>query len=121
MKYWLSSAVACVALGLVALGAQSQNAPAPPAPAPAPSSADPYANNPAPGATQFPLAAPAGKDSNARTTAPPGAVNQGPFDPATWKYGPAFNPPAGAKIWNPGEAEDDAGRQGDRRHALQRD
>ena len=33
--------------------------------------------------------------------APPGAVNQGPFDPATWKYGPAFNPPPGAKIWNP--------------------
>ena len=33
--------------------------------------------------------------------APAGAVNQGPFDPATWKYGPAFNPPAGAKIWNP--------------------
>ena len=51
--------------------------------------------------TQFPLAAPAGKDSNARGAAPAGAVNQGPFDPATWKYGPAFNPPAGAKVWNP--------------------
>src|SRR5262250_459118 len=51
--------------------------------------------------TPFPLAAPAGKDSNARATAPAGAVNQGPFDPATWKYGTAFNPPAGAKIWNP--------------------
>ena len=23
------------------------------------------------------------------------------FDPATWKFGPAFNPPPGAKIWNP--------------------
>src|SRR5207244_652733 len=51
--------------------------------------------------TQFPLAAPAGKDSNARRVAPPGAVNQGAFDPAAWKYGPAFNPPAGAKVWNP--------------------
>src|SRR5204863_68837 len=41
------------------------------------------------------------KDSNARNVAPAGAVNQGPFDPATWKYGPAFNPPPNAKIWNP--------------------
>ena len=63
--------------------------------------ADPYANNAAPGTLTFPLAAPAGKDSNALMVAPAGAVNQGPFDPATWKYGPAFNPPPGAKIWNP--------------------
>src|SRR5262249_669390 len=61
----------------------------------------PYANNANPGATQFPLAAAAGKDSNARMVAPAGAVNQGAFDPTTWKYGPAFNPPAGSKIWNP--------------------
>ena len=66
-----------------------------------PPSADPYANNAAPGTTSFPLAAPAGKDSNARMVAPSGAVNQGAFDPATWKYGTAFNPPPGAKIWNP--------------------
>ena len=46
--------------------------------------------------TAFPLAAPAGKDSNARQVAPPGAVNQGPFDDARWKYGPGFNAPAGA-------------------------
>src|SRR5436309_12059207 len=51
--------------------------------------------------TQFPLAAAAGKDSNARMTAPAGAANQGPFDPATWKYGGAFNPPEGSKNWNP--------------------
>jgi 2-keto-3-deoxy-L-rhamnonate aldolase RhmA len=51
--------------------------------------------------SQFPLAAPAGVDSNARQVAPPGAVNQGPFDPAAWKYGNAFAPPLGAKIWNP--------------------
>ena len=50
---------------------------------------------------KFPLAAPAGTDSNARNVAPSGAVNQGPFDEKTWKYGPAFNAPAGAKIWNP--------------------
>ena len=49
----------------------------------------------------FPLAAPAGKDSNARQVAPPGAVNQGPYDSANWKYGSTFTPPPGAKIWNP--------------------
>lgn len=64
-------------------------------------SADPYANNAAPGTTAFPLAAPAGVDSKARTVAPPGAVNQGPFDASTWKYGHAFDAPQGSKIWNP--------------------
>jgi len=49
----------------------------------------------------FPLAAKAGQDSNAKNVAPPGAVNQGPFDMNTWKYGPAFNPPPNGKIWNP--------------------
>jgi 2-keto-3-deoxy-L-rhamnonate aldolase RhmA len=63
--------------------------------------ADPYANNARPGETQFPLAAPAGKDSNARMTAPAGAVNQGRFDPTQWKYGTAWNAPANSKIWNP--------------------
>ena len=52
-------------------------------------------------AGKFPMAAPAGKDSNARQVAPPGAVNQGPYDMSTWKYGSAFNTPAGAKLWNP--------------------
>lgn len=49
----------------------------------------------------FPLAAPAGKDSNARQVAPPGAVNQGPYDMSAWKYGNGFAAPAGSKIWNP--------------------
>src|SRR5262245_21924157 len=49
----------------------------------------------------FPLAAKAGQDSNAKSVAPAGAVNQGPFDMNTWKYGPAWNAPAGSKIWNP--------------------
>ena len=35
------------------------------------------------------------------TTAPPGVVNQRMLDPAKWKYGPAFDPPANVKIWNP--------------------
>jgi len=53
------------------------------------------------GPSSFPLAAPAGSDSRAMSQAPPNAVNTGPFDPNTWKYGPAFTPPANAKIWNP--------------------
>ncbi len=83
MRYVVFSAAICTALGLATLVGQSQNAP------------------PQPAQTEFPLAAPAGKDSNARQAAPPGAVNQGPFNPDTWKYGSAFNPPAGSKIWNP--------------------
>jgi len=49
----------------------------------------------------FPLAAKAGQDSNAKNVAPPGATNQGPFDMEKWKYGTAWNAPAGGKIWNP--------------------
>jgi 2-keto-3-deoxy-L-rhamnonate aldolase RhmA len=83
-------------LGVTMAAAQTQSGQTQPA-----QGVDPYAGNPAAGTTTFPLAAPAGTDSNARTAAPPGSVNQGPFDPATWKYGPAFNPPAGTKVWNP--------------------
>ena len=101
MKRPSRSAAVLALSAIVALGAQAQNPSAPqPAAAPAPA-ADPYASNPKAGASKFPLAAPAGKDSGARGAALPGAVNQGPFDPATWQYGPAFDPPAGAKIWNP--------------------
>src|SRR4030095_14128052 len=66
-----------------------------------PPTADPYANNPDAGKLQFPLAAPAGKDSGAITKGLPGGVNQGLIDPATWKYGPAFDAPPNSKIWNP--------------------
>jgi 2-keto-3-deoxy-L-rhamnonate aldolase RhmA len=86
--------LAAAALGIATFNAQT------PAQPPAPS-ADPYANNPDAGKLQFPLAAPAGKDSGAKQTPPSGAQNMGPFNPASWKYGPAFNPPPDAKIWNP--------------------
>ena len=76
--------VALAALGLVIFQAQGQTPPP---------TADPYANNPDAGKLQFPLAAPAGKDSGAITKALPGAVNQGMLDPAKWKYGPAFDAP----------------------------
>jgi len=72
-----------------------------PAGATPPPSADPYANNADAGKTQFPLAAPQGKDSGAITKPLPGGVNQGMVDPAKWKYGPAYDTPANAKIWNP--------------------
>jgi len=50
---------------------------------------------------KFPLAAPAGVDSDSIDKAPANAVNQGPFDPSKWKYGPFFQTPANAKLWNP--------------------
>src|SRR5438552_8390339 len=86
------AAALMAALELVIFQAQGQTPPP---------SADPYANNADAGKTKFPLAAPAGKDSGAITTAPPGAVNQGMLDPAKWKYGPAFDAPPNSKIWNP--------------------
>jgi 2-keto-3-deoxy-L-rhamnonate aldolase RhmA len=85
-----------VAFGLAPFYAPGQQSAQPPRP-----NADPYANNPDAGKLTFPLAAPAGKDSGAIKTAPPGAVNVGPFDMNAWKYGTNFNPPAGSKIWNP--------------------
>ena len=98
MRYILSLFLACVVLAVM-VAAQS---PGGGQPQPKPQQGiDPYATNPDAGAAKFPLAAPAGSDSNARTTPPAGSVNQGPFDPATWKYGPAVNPPAGSRVWNP--------------------
>lgn len=104
MKRLLSIVTVIAALS-IATGAQSpqpqqQPRPAQPSQTP-PSTADPYANNANPGATAFPLAAPAGKDSGAKQTGPAGAANQGAFDPSTWQYGAAFNAPSGSKIWNP--------------------
>jgi 2-keto-3-deoxy-L-rhamnonate aldolase RhmA len=76
MKRLLSAVALSAALGMIMFRATGQN-------------------------QQFPLAAPAGKDSGAIKTPLPGGVNQGPIDPTTWKYGPQFRPPADAKIWNP--------------------
>jgi len=95
VKHLLFATIVVAALCLGAFAAQT---PAPQVPPPA---ADPYANNRDAGATKFPLAAAAGQDSGARLTAPAGAVNQGPFNPAAWKYGTAFAAPPAAAIWNP--------------------
>jgi len=86
-----------VALSAVMGIAQGQN---PPVAQPAKPNADPYANNAEAGKLQFPLAAPAGVDSGAMKTAPPGATNTAKIDPATWKYGQNYNS-TGSKIWNP--------------------
>ncbi len=99
MKYRFPLVALAAALGLIVSQGQAQaqgrggQAPQ--------STADPYANNPDAGKMQFPLAAPAGKDSGAITKGLPGGNNQGLIDEATWKYGPAFDPPANSKIWNP--------------------
>ena len=96
--------------------AQGQTpAPQPPAP-----SADPYANNAAPGATQFPLAAPAGKDSGAKMTAPAGARESGPVRSGHVEVRHRLQPAGGREDLESGEAEDDGGRKGDRRHGVQR-
>ena len=95
MNRLLLNSVRFAIIGTIAFQALGQT---PPAPRP---NADPYANNPDAGKLKFPLAAPAGKDSGAIKTAPPGAANVGPFNADAWKYGPNFNAPAGSKIWNP--------------------
>ena len=70
MRNLILATVACGVLGIAAFAAQQPAQPAQPAPPPRQTqptpTADPYANNPDAGATQFPLAAPAGKDSGAR-------------------------------------------------------
>ena len=97
MKQLVAIAVLCAAFGLQA----QQPPPAQPQQQRPQPTADPYAANPDAGKTKFPLAAAAGVDSKAKDTAPAGAINSGTFDPARWKYGPAFAPPPGTKIWNP--------------------
>src|SRR5262249_54866874 len=97
MKRLVFAAAIIAALVILVFLAPAQNQPAK---GKGPS-ADPYANNPDAGKQSFPLAAPAGKDSNAINVALPGGTNQGTIEPGNWKYGPQFMPPQGAKIWNP--------------------
>src|SRR3954468_11069634 len=98
MKRFVLAASFIASLSLLAYQAPPQTQGKGPAPAP---NADPYANNPAAGKQRFPLAAPAGKNSDAINTPLPGGVNTGKVDPGTWTYGPQAKPPADAKIWNP--------------------
>jgi 2-keto-3-deoxy-L-rhamnonate aldolase RhmA len=50
---------------------------------------------------KYPLAAKGGEDSHAIDKAPADALNQGKFDDKTWKFGHAYDAPAGSKLWNP--------------------
>src|SRR5580698_3945557 len=84
MKPVLLSAALCAGLSLLATAALAQG------------TEDAVATG-----GKFPLAAKAGQDSGAVKAAPSGAVNQGAFDMSKWKYGPAWEAPSGAKIWNP--------------------
>src|SRR5437764_15328420 len=93
MKNTVFAAALAAIVAIAAVGAQQQPQQRPEQPS---ATEDAVASG-----GNFPLAAKAGQDSNAKTVAPPGAVNQGPFDMNTWKYGPAWNAPAGSKIWNP--------------------
>ena len=99
MKRIQAAIAASIIVGFAAAYAYAQSAPAPAA-APA-SGLDPYANNAKAGTLQFPLAAPAGKDSGAMKKPLAGGVNTGPFDAAAWKYGMRDQVAGGVKIWNP--------------------
>jgi len=96
MKRFISIAAVALVTAVVSFGQQN-----PPAQGQKAPNADPYASNADAGKLQFPMAAPAGKDSGAFNNALPGAANSGAFKMENWKYGPAWNPPANSKIWNP--------------------
>ena len=117
MRHLIFPAAVGAALGLATLVAQTQNAPAQ---QPKPT-ADPYANNPNPGAAKFPLAAPAGKDSNAIATPPPGAVNQGALQPRHLEVRAGVHSAAWNQGLESGQAQDDAGRKGHRGNRLRCD
>src|SRR5262249_4970549 len=106
----MSSSSAASAIGAaIALVTGFAHAQAP-APQPQGAGAQPAYSVASPPITS-PLSAPAGKDSGAIRGGLPNGVNQGAFDPAKWKYGPAFSPPAGAKVWNPVKAKMLAGQK----------
>ena len=105
----------CTLLAIAAFGSRAQTPPA--SNAERRSVSQPTARR---GNRRFRWPLPPGVDSKAKEVAPPGAVNQGPFNSSTWKYGPAFNPTGGREGLESGQAQDAAGRQGDWRHAVQR-
>jgi hypothetical protein len=102
MKHLIAAGFACAVVGVAVFAAQppapaqTQQPPAQPAP-----NADPYANNARPGATEFPLAAPAGKDSNAKTTAPAARSTRDHLTRQAGNTGRRSIPRPDAKIWNP--------------------
>ena len=93
MKKTLIAAAIVSSLAIVAIGAAQQQQPRPEQSG---ATEDAVASG-----GNFPLAAKAGQDSNAKNVPPPGAVNQGPFDMTKWKYGTRWNASPGGKIWNP--------------------
>ena len=93
MKFLLLSLALCGFLAAISLTATAQQTNT--------TTADPYANNPNPGATVFPLAAPSGVNSGAVRSPLEGATNTGRFSADSWTYGDAYDAPAGLRIWNP--------------------
>ena len=117
MRRVLYATVIAAALGMAVFAAQTQ-APArgtPPAgtkTAEPAAKADPYANNAAPGTTTFPLAAPAGKDSNALTDRAARRRESGAVRPGDLEVRARVQPAGGREDLESGQAQDDAGRQG---------
>ena len=98
MRNLLFAAVLCAVVGIVAFAGQTQPTAQPPAAERR--SLRQQRRRRARRSSRWPRR-PA-RTATRRTTAPAGAVNQGPFDPATWKYGTGLQRRRpGAKIWNP--------------------
>jgi hypothetical protein len=98
-----TSLVVAIVVGIVGALVQAQNQPQGQTPRPANQTPNPQnqATEDFAAPASFPLAAPAGVDSRSLATAPTNAANTGPFDPATWKYGTAFNPPPARRFGIP--------------------
>ena len=110
MKRLFYTVALSAALGAVA--AQAQNAP--------PASADPYANNANAGTMKFPLAAPAGKDSDAMHKALPGAVNTGSAGREDLEVRPGLQRTGRLPDLESGNGQDEGRRKSDWRHSFQR-
>ena len=85
MKFRIFSAALCAGLTVLAASALAQNA----------DDATVTASK------SYPLAVKQDIDSHADKIAPPGAVNQGPYNMKTWKYGHVFDAAPGTPLWNP--------------------
>ena len=120
-QLFLSLLVSAAVIATLASQAQTPQTPPPPTQKPATPNRRPVCHQPRRRHAILSAGVPSRQGQQRAGTAPAGAANQAPFDPATWKYGTAFNPPAGREDLESRQAQDDAGRQSDRRHALLRD
>ena len=125
----LALTVACAVFALAAWAAQTQNAQTQNAPSQnaaqgaqtqAPSTADPYANNAAPGATQFPSGRAGRQRQQRQGRGPVRGGESGPVRSGHVEIRARIQCAGWCTGLESGEAQDDARRQGDRRDAFQR-